>query len=217
MPLPGGDSAIKRPVRIAYAYTKYFNMDEGLLLNISEKERKIIDAQLKNNFNVFYTSSMGRLFDCISALLGLIDSITYEAQAPMLLQFLSEDKKKYSSEYSYGFDFDNDSINIFPLLKGVIDDIKNKVSKYEISYKFHNTIVKFTYEGIKKLSKKYGIKKIVLSGGVMQNKTLIRFLIEKLEKSGFEVFIPQLFSVNDESIALGQVVLANFMVRNKIK
>jgi len=71
MPLPGGDAAIKHPIRIAYAYLLESGIEPDFLKNISDIEKKIISKQIENKFNVFRTSSMGRLFDCVAAMLGL--------------------------------------------------------------------------------------------------------------------------------------------------
>ena len=207
MPLPGGDAAIKHPARISFAYLEEAEEDTAIIKNLSQKEKKIISKQVKNGFNIFYTSGMGRLFDCVSGMLNLVDRITYEAQAPILLEHLAGDSISTTGSYSYLIQ--KDVINIRPMLKDIVRDIKRKRNPKLISGKFHNTVVKFTLDSIKKTNKLTNIKKVVLSGGVMQNRIILNGLLHGLEKNGFQTFLPGVLPVNDGSISSGQVVAAN--------
>ena len=206
MPLPGGDAAIKHPIRIAYAYLLESGVDPDFLKNISEIERKVIQKQIENNFNIFQTSSMGRLFDCISAMIGLFPEITFEAQSAMALEFLYKDQ---DIKDIYPYTLGKDTIGITPLIQAVANDVKRKKSLHIIAGKFHNTIIKFTLDAVKKVSELTGIKKIVLCGGVMQNKAILEGIIRILEKNNFTVFISCILPPNDGSISVGQVVVGN--------
>ena len=208
MPLPGGDAAITHPIRIAYAYSIATGANTVLLNGISELERKVIQKQLQNNFNVFQTSSMGRLFDCISAMLGLFPSITFEAQSAMALEFLCGNESVSDSE-SYSFEISKNIIDIRPVIKDVSKDIQKGVKPQVISRKFHKTIIDFTLASVQKTSKVSGLNKVVLSGGVMQNRTLLNGLIEALTRNNFTVYSPRNLSPNDSSISVGQVMTAN--------
>ena len=208
MPLPGGDSAIKKPIRIAYAYLKQAGIDTDFLQDISELEKKIISKQIKNNFNIFQTSSMGRLFDCVSTMLGLFPEISFEAQSAMALQFLCDEKNILNSK-KYSYEINNENINIQPMLREIVKDIQNGISKNKIAESFHNTIIQFTLEAVQKVSKKSGIKKIVLSGGVMQNKIIVENLNQILINNNFKVYLPSELPSNDGSISVGQVMVAN--------
>lgn len=208
MPLPGGDSAIKKPIRIAYAYLKKIGIDTNFLENISEMEKRIISKQIENNFNVFQTSSMGRLFDCVSTMLGLFPEISFEAQSAMALQFLC-DENNIKNAKIYSYEIQNDKINIQSILKEIAKDIHNGISPKKIAESFHNTIIQFTVDAVTEASKKSEIKKVVLSGGVMQNKIIVENLNHILTKNNFTVYLPSELPSNDGSISVGQVMVAN--------
>jgi hydrogenase maturation protein HypF len=208
MPLPGGDAAIKHPIRIAYAYLLASGINPDFLENISEIEKRIISKQIENKFNIFRTSSMGRLFDCVAAMLGLFPKITFEAQSAMALEFLSG-KKGISGKDNYPYNLKKDKIDIIPLIRAVANDVQRKEPLHKIAGKFHRTIINFTLEAIKKVHRKTGIKKVVLSGGVMQNKVLLEGISKVLTKNNFTVFVPSILPPNDGSISVGQVVVGN--------
>lgn len=208
MPLPGGDAAIKHPIRIAYAYLLESGINPDFLKNISEIEKKIISKQIENKFNIFQTSSMGRLFDCVAAMLGLFPEITFEAQSAMALEFLSGEKGIWSKDH-YPYNLEKDTIDIIPLIRAVAKDVQRKEPHHRIAGKFHRTIVNFTLESVKKVHRNTGIKKVVLSGGVMQNKVLLEGISKVLTKNNFTVFVPSILPPNDGSISVGQVVVGN--------
>ena len=208
MPLPGGDAAIKHPIRIAYAYLLASGINPDFLENISEIEKRIISKQIENEFNVFQTSSIGRLFDCVAAMLGLFPEITFEAQSAMALEFLNTEKD-ISGKDNYPYNLEKDTIDIIPLIRAVANDVQKKEPLYKIAGKFHRTIINFTLEAIKKVHRKTGIKKVVLSGGVMQNKVLLEGISKVLTKNNFTVFVPSILPPNDGSISVGQVVVGN--------
>ena len=208
MPLPGGDASIKHPIRIAYAYSIATGANTELVNGISELERNVIQKQLQNNFNVFQTSSMGRLFDCIAAMLGLFPTITFEAQSAMALEFLCGNESVSDSE-PYSFEISKDIINIKPIIIDVSKDIQKGVDHKVISKRFHKTIIEFTLVSVQKTAIASGLNKVVLSGGVMQNRILLNGLIETLTRNNFTVYSPRNLSPNDGSISVGQVMIAN--------
>jgi hydrogenase maturation protein HypF len=216
MPLPGGDAAIKHPIRIAFAYLKTANISTELLTGISETEQKIISKQLENNFNVFQTSSMGRLFDCVAAMLNLYPAITFEAQSAIALEFLCNYESILNVE-SYSYEFDNGTVKIFQMLKEIVEDIKSNSPHKTIAKRFHKTILDFTLEALLEIRSRNGLNKVVLSGGVMQNRIIISGLNEILSKNDFEVFLPEKVTPNDGSIAIGQVMIANNKYQKKEK
>ncbi|MCK4653922.1 MAG: carbamoyltransferase HypF [Candidatus Cloacimonetes bacterium] len=214
MPLPGGDAAIRHPIRITYAYLLESGIDPNFLEKISETEKRIISKQIKNKFNIFQTSSMGRLFDCIAAMLGLFPEITFEAQSAMALEFLSGEKG-ISDKDNYPYNLEKDMIDIIPLIRAVANDVQRKEPLHKIAGKFHRTIINFTLEAVKKAHRKTGIKKVVLSGGVMQNKVLLEGISKVLLKNDFTVFVPSILPPNDGSISVGQVVIGNGKLKKR--
>jgi len=210
MPLPGGDSAIRHPKRIAFAYLSYVlgSISEFNLKGLSDQEKKILSKQIQSNFNVFQTSSMGRLFDCVSAMLGLYPEITYEAQSAIALENISRNYDLTREEF-YDYDIRQDKIDIRPLIKGIYNDLSNSVEHSTIAGRFHKTVIRFTVDVIQKSVRQTGIRKIVLCGGVMQNRILLKELTKELTKRGYSVYLPKELPVNDGSISAGQVMIAN--------
>jgi len=214
MPLPGGDAAIKHPIRIAYAYLLKSGIAPDFLENISEIEKRIISKQIENKFNIFQTSSMGRLFDCVAAMLGLFPEITFEAQSAMALEFLSGEKDILGKD-NYPYNLGKDTIDIIPLIRAVANDVQRNESHHRIAGKFHSTVINFTLEAVKKAHRKTGIKKVVLSGGVMQNKVLLEGISKVLTKNNFTVFVPSILPSNDGSISVGQVLIGNGKLKER--
>jgi len=208
MPLPGGDAAISHPIRIAYAYSITAGASTEYLDGISDFERNVINKQLQNNFSVFETSSIGRLFDCIAAMLGLFPTITFEAQSAMALEFLC-DNEQVSDSKPYAFEIRDNQIIINSIIFEISEDILKGINPKIIAKRFHKTIIEFTVDAVKKASAASCLRKVVLSGGVMQNRILLDGLIEALTKNNFTVYSPQNLSPNDSSISVGQVMIAN--------
>ncbi|MCF7912315.1 MAG: carbamoyltransferase HypF [Candidatus Cloacimonetes bacterium] len=208
LPLPGGDAATLHPPRIAYAWLKNLDLDTSLVPDISDWAKRILDIQLQTGLNVFMTSSLGRMFDCLSALLGLAPNITYEAQAAMALEFLCSDDTSLKCQ-PYDYSICRQNLQIKPLLENVIRDLYNNVPHHIISTRFHHTIIDFTLQAVIQLRQETSINSVALAGGVMQNAIILNNLSRLLKKNNFTVFSAQTISPNDSSIALGQVMIAN--------
>jgi len=226
--MPGGEMAIKDPWRMAVSYL--YSLDENLIKRLSEDKEigitlfKDIDANsiavisqmLEKDINCPLTSSMGRLFDAISALLGVRNRINYEGQAAIELEYLC--KSGYNGEYGFSFNNDDDifTISANELVIGILKDIKHGIEKGIISSKFHETVANIVLEGCKKIDKVTGLNKVALSGGVFQNITLLGKCVSKLESSGFEVYTHSLVPANDGGISLGQAAIAIARIKKRI-
>ena len=101
-------------------------------------------------------------------------------------------------------------VGLTELWSALVSDVKNKVSPSLISLKFHNTIAEITNEMCQLISKDTGIKRVALSGGVFQNRLLLKLTMVALQKEGFDVLTHRLVPPNDGGISLGQAVIANF-------
>ena len=208
MPLPGGDKTIHKPYMLAYAYLKanQIDLDERLSLfsKISQKEKLVIDYQLKSQFNTQFTSSMGRLFDVVASLLGIRHEINYEAQAAIELEAIADDNE---NDF-YPFSFADSTIQIKDLLNSIVLDLIAQVAPSEISAKFHNSIVQIGLEACKIIRSDSDINVVALSGGVWQNIYLFDKMIVALEKEGFLPIFHHQLPPNDACLSLGQVVIA---------
>jgi len=246
LPLPGGDAAIKRPRRTAIGYILTLLGENALNAviaseakqsqlasngQVGEVEIEVIKRQIERKINSPLTSSMGRLFDAISALLGIRGEIDYEGQAAVELEMDAYssviarpvpsgarelDEAICDAQESYPYHIVEDEgirvVHLRDLLSAVIEDLHQGISKGRISVKFHNTVARMINEMCHLIADETGITKVALSGGVFQNRLLLRKTVSLLESSGFQVFTHRQVPCNDGGISLGQAVIANFAV-----
>ena len=213
-PLPGGDEAVRHPVRMALSYlvsepeTNSEELINTLLPDLSHSERDILSRMITKKIRSPLTSSAGRLFDAVSALLGVCTTITYEGQAAIRLQTLAE--RGVSSHYSFEIDDRGDVlvISFAPMIREIIEDMKAGGKKPRISAMFHNTVAEAVAETCELLRDNEKINRAVLSGGVFQNDLLLSLATNALHKRGFEVYTHTLVPPNDGGIALGQAAVA---------
>ncbi len=225
LPVPGGDAATRKPYRIGIAYILSL-LGEGALSqglpvmeDISKGEIEIIRRQIERGLNSPLTSSMGRLFDAISSLMGIRGEIDYEGQAAMELEMTAYKARPESNKgtnYEEGYPYhivESEGIRIVKLgdlLSAVVEELHQDVSKARISVKFHNTIAQMINSMCQLINSETGIKEVALSGGVFQNRLLLNKTVSLLEKNGFQVFTHKQVPCNDGGISLGQAVIANF-------
>ncbi len=216
VPLLGGAAAIKKPYRMALSYLYTFLGEgfslEGLpLATIDSAEVEVIKQQLKKKINSPLTSSAGRLFDAVSALVGVREKIDYEAQAAIELEMIASDAME-AKAYPFVINVEEGRgvVGLGELWSALVSDVKDKLSPSLISLKFHKTIAEVTAEMCKLFSKNAGLKRVALSGGVFQNRLLLKLTLAALRREGFDVLTHHLVPPNDGGISLGQAVIANF-------
>ena len=158
---------------------------------------------IEKGINAPLTSSMGRLFDGIAAILGIRETVSYHAQAAILLE---QAALKSETTQVYEFEVLNSEVDWRPVVSGVVEDLKSGKSLPDIARKFHNTVIEVGMKVALKLRDETGINTVALSGGVFQNKILTENLSTKLEEKGVRVLIHQLVPPNDGGISLGQAV-----------
>jgi len=211
--MPGGDKATLEPFRMAisYLYNTYGPRLYGLKLDFLERHEEKLESIVNiTGLNSTMTSSCGRLFDAVSALLGICDIITYEAQAAVRLQRCAE---KSTAKGSYPFILDNKQdtllISARELIKGIVSDLGAKVPAGNIARKFHNSVAAMSRDVCRVLRKKTGISAVCLCGGVFQNKLLLESAAGLLRADKFRVYYNELLPANDGAVSLGQAALAN--------
>jgi hydrogenase maturation protein HypF len=148
---------------------------------------------------------MGRLFDAVSSIIGISQSVTYEAQAAIDLENCCDKSEK--GVYTYAFE-DGLIVTRF-IIKEVVEDWRRKVNKGIISAKFHNTIARICLEASLDIRKNTSVATVALSGGVWQNITLLQKTKPLLEENGFTVLIHNQVPSNDGGISLGQIMVAS--------
>ncbi len=219
MPLPGGDAAVRKPARTALAYLWESGLDWDAELpcvqEICAEERTAIRSQLEHHLNSPLTSSMGRLFDAVSALAGVRQKVNYEGQAAIELEALVDPFETgaypFVIEPLSGPDAANGlalSIDARPLIQTVVEDKLSGVSADVIAARFHNGVAAMVLEVCQSIRGRYGSGLAALSGGVWQNVTLLAKTLRLLENAGFIVYIHHLSPSNDGGLALGQAVVA---------
>lgn len=220
-PLPGGELAIQEPKRIAIAllYETYgdyfFNNIENFadlpsVKAFDTQELNILRLMLDKNINTPITSSMGRLFDGVAALLGIRQQISYEGQAAMELESAIGD---LSIDETYSFELIQPTnktihspviIDWRTLVREIALELANKKSTAEIAAKFHNTLV----EIIVAIATIINRQQIILTGGCWQNKYLSERAISRLKQENFVPYWHHHIPCNDAGIAVGQIVAA---------
>ena len=219
LPVPGGEAAIKKPWRLAAGYILTL-LGENASLNdlpilkkVESADIDLIRRQLETRLNTPLTSSMGRLFDAVSAMLGIRGVIYYEAQAACELEAVAgacTDK----SETAYSCDISNEQgisvIRIKSILEAIIDDLRNGRDTATIAHRFHITIARIVSDMCVTIRRDTGIRNVALSGGVFQNRLLLKKVVPLLEYEGFTVYTHRRVPCNDGGISLGQAVIANY-------
>jgi len=207
--LPGGDHAIEEPWRTAIAYLyKVFGRDFlklplPFLKILGDKKILTILNMVDQKVNCPMTSSVGRLFDAVAAILNLCLESTFQAEGPMRLESIVRSNCKESYQFKI-----RNTILVDDTIKGIVQDVIHGTDNSIISTKFHNTIISIIFDSVKKITKKEMITKIVLSGGVFQNKYLLENVEQLFRRSGMIVFSHEKVPTNDGGIALGQLIVA---------
>ena len=208
-PLPGGDSAIRKPARIALAQLWQAGLpwDDDLpaVQALCGDERSMLRSMLENRINTPSTSSMGRLFDGVAALAGLRGEVNYEAQAAIEFEMLADPHE--AGAYKLNYQAQTGEIGLSQMLLAVLVDIRQGLDLSVISARFHNGIVGNILEVCLAAKQQTGIREVALSGGVWQNMTLLSKTVPRLEKAGFTVLLHHQVPANDGGLALGQAAI----------
>jgi hydrogenase maturation protein HypF len=215
VPLPGGEAAIREPWRMAVSYMAHHFGREFLKLDIpfvSQLSRPKVDLLLRmmeQGVNSPLTSSCGRLFDAVAALIGIRQQVNYEAQAAIELQMAiapSEEETAYPMKLLP--QDDHWIIGTRPLLEALLDDLGRRLPVAAISRRFHNGLVEGFVQLATLLRKKTALHRVCLSGGTFQNIYLSQRLEARLSEAGFEVFTQKEVPSGDGGLSLGQALVA---------
>jgi len=211
VPLPGGDTAVRHPARMALSHLHSagvaWESDLPPVAALTDTERGLVDHQIGRSLNTVPTSSMGRLFDAFASLAGVRQVATYEAQAAIELEALVD----AAEAGSYRFDVtDSDPIVIdpAPVLAAAIADLRDGVAPGVIAARFHRSVAAAIVETTERIRARTGLTTVGLTGGVFQNVTLTHMVKTLLENAGFKVLTHRLVPPNDGGLALGQAVIA---------
>lgn len=216
----GGDLSSKEGWRIASMISGSAYGERGgeiceKLGICTAKEYKLLSIMAEKKVNAVSSTSAGRLFDAASAVLGIRRSSTFEGEASMALQFAAE---KFSRE-PFGIYEPMEKLTAEKegrimlctqaLIKRLCQGMQNGEDKNRLSYEFHSLLADMTAQACRTISERTGVKVCALSGGVFQNKLLLKMVKCRLEKMGLRVLIHSLVPANDGGIALGQAFYLN--------
>ena len=227
----GGDASAKEGWRIAvsmiYGYTKdrekAWEIIEKLGL-CSEQESKVQFTMADRKINAVMSTSAGRLFDAVSTILGIRRQSSFEGEASTALQFAAEAfEQKQTSDLSERHNIRQELIfeseehcilNTEALVQQIVEAKLQGADRGALAYLFHRTLAEQIVAACKAAREHSGRAKVALSGGVFQNRLLLRLTEEGLEQEGFEVLRHHMIPPNDGGIAIGQAAYGLYYLQN---
>lgn len=212
--LPGGDAAARNPVQCAAGFLCQLHTSVDFTeppFYFDNRYGRSVEL-LRKNVRSFETTSMGRLFDVVAALLGFTREITFEGQAAMWLEQIAQ---RASNRDAYRFPINGEELDFRPLLDGVIDDCLRDRSKTEIARAFHTTIAQSLSCAATTLCEANGLDTVVLSGGVFQNELLLETVKSLLNGKPICIWTNSAVPPNDGGISLGQAALGAIALRGE--
>lgn len=220
IPLPGGDTSIRRPYRVALAHLwaagEVWSERLPCLSSCSSSETTVLRQQLDKNLNCVPTSSMGRLFDAVASLIGVRQEVTYEAQAAMEMEALAAEVIECVDPDAYGFSIHPGEcleIGCQSIIQQICRDLRSGIERRVIAAQFHHAVAKMVTEVAKLASREVDTRKVGLTGGVFQNVLLLELTKRQILENGFQVLTHSVLPPNDGGIALGQAVVARNSIR----
>lgn len=210
LPIPGGDQAVKEPWKIAlsFLYQKYgkaaLDLEIPFIDHLDSSKAGFILQMLEKKIASPLSSSAGRLFDAVSALLELCTKSSFHAEAPMRLE---NEIGQNNHEDFYSISNHHGIIKTTDLLEEIVHDLILKKDKSYIAAKFHNSLINCSIEVCKNIQTKHHLNKVVLSGGSFQNAYFSTRIERRLKALGFEVFVHEQVPANDGGLALGQLAI----------
>jgi hydrogenase maturation protein HypF len=213
--LPGGGAAIREPWRMAVSYLAqtfgedFLGLDIPFVRELERGKAELILRMMAQRVNSPLTSSCGRLFDAVAALIGIRQEVSYEAQAAIELE-MSGRSSSETDGYPFAIRRQDGywQIDPSPLFGAIVEDLRRKVCAETISRRFHNGLVETLGRLACLLRQESSINQICLSGGTFNNLLVFEHLIRKLESDGFEVFTHSEVPAGDGGLSLGQALVA---------
>ena len=213
MPMPGGARAVREPWRMAAAHLHralgddFLKLDIPFVQNLDRRAWAALRSMTATGTNSPETSSMGRLFDAVSALLELRSTVNYEGQAAIELEAIAD----VSCERSYEFEFGaaGSIIKAEAVIRCAVEDILDGCPPAQVSAKFQTGVAHLIAVVARRVRDERGLNRVALSGGVFQNMFLLERVGRALRADGFEVFTHSRVPPNDGGISFGQAAIAN--------
>lgn len=216
VPMPGGDAATRQPWRMAAAHLDLAyagQLPAGLAVAGRQGSRwEQVLSVARAGVNAPLTSSAGRLFDAVSALLGVRDVVSYEGQAAIELEHVAS----HAETGSYPVPVSDDDVarlDVSHLVRCLADDLGRGTEVPVLAARFHNALADLVLDVCQRLRDQHALHTVALSGGVFQNALLVTRCLERLESQGFTVLTHRQVPCNDGGISLGQAAVATSRLR----
>ena len=213
IPMPGGAQAIREPWRMAAVYLQrtlgddFLKLDLPFVQNLDWRAWATLRRMIATRTNSPETTSMGRLFDALSAILGLRSAINYEGQAAIELEAIAD--RDCLDGYEFEIVQGGSIIKVEGIIRQVVEELIGGASPPLVSAKFHTGVANLILSLAQRTRERQRLNRVVLSGGVFQNLFLLQRACQKLRGAGFEVFTHSRVPPNDGGISLGQAAIAN--------
>ena len=214
LPLPGGDAAIHHPWRIAAGYLYTLLGPEAVPADLAPAEHlSLLLQQVDRRLNTPLTSSMGRLFDAVSALLGICRHASYEAQPAIEMEHAAEPAPAPAPPYPFELEEQDGvtRVRLEALFDALLQDMRRGAPVPAAAWRFHLTVAHMIVDVCRSIAEHTGLRTVALSGGCFQNRLLLRLSVPLLEQAGFRVLLHRQVPCNDGGVALGQAVLGHFL------
>ncbi len=217
LPMPGGDAAVTAPWRMAVSllYKVYgpgmADLDIPFVRSLDKRKLAFLIQMMDRQVNSPLTSSTGRLFDAVSALLIICHEVSHDSQAAIALEAAADLEESASTAYPFGMKTGADGCWIMdagPWVRQMVADIKCSVPRGRIAARFHLTLSGMMVDAVARVGQKTGLDRVVLSGGVFNNDTVFSRITGMLEAKGFKVYTHSRVPCGDGGIALGQAMAA---------
>jgi len=223
--LPGGDAAVKHPVRTAWAFLlEAYGSEEaerrlvGRLAETRSKDRRIWADMVAKGVSAPRSCGLGRLFDAVSVLAGVSAENTYEGQAAIELEAAASDRPDVADPYAFAL-ADAPAggggwvIDTVPIIRGVVADAEAGLDAALVSARFHATAAAMLRAAARRAREETKLERVALSGGCFANARLVRLVARALEADGFEVYLHRDVPPGDGGVALGQAYVAAARMR----
>ncbi len=214
--LPGGDGAARQPARIALDLMLRagisWDTDLAPVAHVGTDGRHVLAQQIPRGIGCVTTTSMGRLFDAVSSLLGVCQEVTYEGQAAVELEHVARAGRP--GRVPIDFDVRGGVLDPRPVIVGLVDGVRSGVATDELAAAFHDAVIRATVRVSAECALATAIPTVGLTGGVFANRLLLEGIRNGLQDRGFEVLTHRVVPCNDGGLALGQAVVVAAIQRS---
>jgi hydrogenase maturation protein HypF len=217
-PLPGGAAAIRQPWRMAlaqliglYGEEETVKLPLATVHRVGERNARLVARLVERKLNTPLTSSAGRLFDGVAAMVGVpgTQRTTYEGQAAVELELAADGPASRGYPFRLQPEDEGWIVETQEIIHGVVEDLLAGRATGEISSMFHRTMAEVVVAGCGRIREAGGTTAVALSGGAFQNMLLLEQVVGLLEEKGFEIYRHHRAPANDGGLALGQAILAD--------